>query len=266
MSNVITLLTDFGTRDSYVAQMKGVMLARASTVLTFVDISHEVPPQGIAYGARVLAEASVRFPPRTVHLAVVDPGVGTSRRIVAAKINDQVFVAPDNGLLGQLADEFPVQEAFELRNSQLWETNVSATFHGRDILAPVAVFLAEGGELRSVGPPVVQLERLPVWESQIFATNDGGVVARVRIDHFGNILTEGDSTCLGRLAHSTSLLIDLGSRAVEARIVSTYGQMPAGSLVALLGSQGKLEIAVVNGNAASSLNIAEGDELRFRYQ
>ena len=262
---IVTLLTDFGLQDSYVAQMKGVVLSIAQSC-TLVDISHSIAAQNVLAGAAVLREAAVCFPPRTVHVAVVDPGVGTSRRLVAAKIADQFFVLPDNGLLTHLLRDFALEQAVELTNRRFWRSTISSTFHGRDIMAPVAAHLATGTRLSDLGSPIETLLRLtePLAEE----TTDGISGLVVSIDHFGNAITNIPGLLVeqvfANIQFGDCLEIELGQRVGSWPWSRTYGTVAAGKGLALLGSQGYLELAVNCGSAAASHKISVGDSLRIR--
>lgn len=263
MVNIITLLTDFGLRDSYVGQLKGALLSRAEQPLQIVDISHEVPPQDIRTGGRLLREASVTYPPGTVHLAVVDPGVGTDRRILAVELAGQRYVLPDNGLLSLLLDDFAVTAAHVVENSRLWRAEPSPTFHGRDIIAPVAVFLAEGGQLAQVGRQAVGLHRLKATVA--VPLEDGGWLLEVEgIDHFGNVLMPLGGEQWPDWGELHWLSVELAGGALRLKVVRSYGAAAAGELVVLLGSQGRLELAQVNGSAARTLAIGLGEKVKIR--
>ncbi len=162
---IITLLTDFGTADVYVAQMKAVIL-QAVPNCQIIDVTHHIAPQNVSLGARALRDASMLFPQGTIHIAVVDPGVGSDRRIVAAKINHQIFILPDNGLLSEVLRDFPLQQAVALTESRFWRPTISNTFHGRDIMAAVAGHLASGTQLSELGPTISDLKKLDALASR----------------------------------------------------------------------------------------------------
>jgi S-adenosyl-L-methionine hydrolase (adenosine-forming) len=260
--SIVTLLTDFGMSDSYVAQMKGVILSRCPNC-SIIDISHEVPPQDISAGSRMLAEAVPSFPSQTVHVSVVDPGVGTQRRILAVHWEDQYLVLPDNGLLSDLAKLRPPERVFEVSNRELFCPLVSPTFHGRDIMAPVAAFLASGGLLESVGPiadGMIQLSESISASEQA----DGSWVCRLLAsDRFGNLLLTSCDSLLRLLHPGTQFEVRISgdpsnfaaSHRVTADFVTTYGVAQQGQLVLLRDSQDRLEMAVVGGSAADRLSI-----------
>ncbi|HET7034086.1 MAG TPA: SAM-dependent chlorinase/fluorinase [Thermomicrobiaceae bacterium] len=247
---VVTLLSDFGTSDTYVGQLKGVLLGIAPD-LSLVDLTHAVPPQDVLEGAFQLATAWRAFPPETVHLAVVDPGVGTSRRAIAVRAGDHYFVLPDNGLISLVRLDAPFEVAVMLAAP----AHASPTFHGRDVFAPAAARLALVGELRSVGKPIAldSLVRLPVAG---VARSDAAVRAPVvSIDHFGNCRT------LLRPAELPGppgqLVVRCGALRV-AGVRRAYGDVAVGQPLALFGSHDGLELAVRDGHAAREWNITRG--------
>src|SRR5262245_7189304 len=193
MSSLLTLITDFGTASPYVAAMKGVILG-INPAARLVDISHDVPPQDIRHGAVLLAEATTWFPAGAIHVAVVDPGVGTERRLIYARIGDQQYLAPDNGLLSLLAARVRPTRIVELSNAEHWLPEVSNTFHGRDILAPVAAQLSLGLEPERLGPALAQIRTLD-WQEPIVTANR--IEGAVRwIDRFGNLITNVTASML----------------------------------------------------------------------
>ncbi len=246
MSAIITLTTDFGAGSPYVAAMKGVMLG-INPAVRLVDLSHEVGPQDVRHGAVLLAETTTWFPAGTIHVAVVDPGVGTARRLLYARIGDQHYLAPDNGLLSLLAKRRRPVRIVELTNSEYWLPAVSNTFHGRDIFAPVAGQLSLGLEPERLGPIVADLNMLDWPEPQL---GDHRIDGAVRwTDRFGNLITNIPSSMLAAAESPSGLKISCFGKQIHGTI-SSYGDAQAGELTALIGSSGFLEIAVVNGSAA----------------
>lgn len=252
MRPCVTLTTDFGTAGPYVGAMKGVILSHCPDV-QLVDITHDIPPQNIRLGALILADATPYFPPGTIHIAVVDPGVGTERALVYAEIGSQRYLAPDNGLLTLVYRRGPVGRIFRLTEKTLWRPEVSHTFHGRDILAPVAGRLAAGLNPTSLGPPMNSLRLLdwpePVWEEGQLR---GQVVA---VDNFGNLITNIDKQHLSGVQLGPRTEVSIANKVILG-ISRTYGDHPPGRLIALFGSAGRLEVAIVCGNAARTLNVA----------
>jgi S-adenosyl-L-methionine hydrolase (adenosine-forming) len=251
---VITLTTDFGEGSSYVAQMKGVILT-LNPEATLVDITHKVPPQDIRHGAQVLDDVTRRFPSDTIHVAVVDPGVGTERRILYARIGTQNYIAPDNGLLTLVAHRAPPSQTIVLTKRDYWLAEVSSTFHGRDIMAPVAAYLSLGLNPVSLGPPVEDLLKKTWPEAHVEDNRIEGSV--VSFDSFGNLITDITIKMLGDLVTSDSVVVHCGEQQIRG-IVHTYHGRKPGSLVALVGSTGLLELAIVNGNAAKTTQTEVG--------
>jgi S-adenosylmethionine hydrolase len=257
MRPIITLTTDFGTGSPYVAQMKGVILSICPDA-NLVDISHAIGPQNVREGAIVLADTTPRFPAGTFHVAVVDPGVGTSRRIVYAKIGEQRYIAPDNGLLNLVAARQQPKVIVAVENREYWLPEPSNTFHGRDIMAPVAAHLAGGVDPRKLGS---MRESLVMLEWRGPRKSSSGVSGEVLlIDSFGNLITNIESEDVAPLGEPASLAVDCGGRKIRG-IVPTYGAALAGEIVALIDSQGRLEIAKVAGNAAKELQIEAGEPI-----
>lgn len=252
--SLVTLTTDFGTSDYYVAAMKAVMLCISDRV-RLVDITHEVKPQDLLGGAWILKHSTYLFPDGTVHLAVVDPGVGTDRRPVAFRHRGQFFVGPDNGMFALVTNNEPV-ECVELRNQEFWLTSSpSSTFHGRDIFAPVAAHLASGVALEEFGPSV---DGLQVSHWAIPASDRHGIQGWVvHIDRFGNLMTNIPSELVRNFAQNDKLRIYVGTHILRG-LVPTYGSVPEGEAAALIGSSGTLEIAVNKGNAAQLLGVYQG--------
>jgi S-adenosylmethionine hydrolase len=247
---IVTLLTDFGAGSGYPAQMKGVLLSAARDA-RFVDISHEVPPFDVLAGALLLEACAPRFPASAVHLAVVDPGVGTDRRpLCVVDPAGRRFVGPDNGLFTPFLCEG--SRAYLLANREVVPEPASATFHGRDLFAPVAAWLAGGGDAALLGPAIEDPVRLR-WPGARRAA--GGVEGECLVaDGFGNVLTSVREADLGPI--SGPLEVRVAGRL--ARFVRTFGEGEEGELLALVGSGGRLEIAVRDGSAARLLGDFRG--------
>lgn len=261
MRPLITLTTDFGTGSAYVAQVKGVILTRCREA-EIVDISHAISPQNVREGAVVLADATPRFPEGTLHVAVIDPGVGTRRRIIYAQIGQQHYLAPDNGLLSLLVRTAPLRRLRVVDRPQYWLPQVSPTFHGRDIFAPVAAYLAQGGSPDEIGSPTERLEVRLDWPEPHLEL--GRITGQVLyVDSFGNLITNITGELLARLGDPSSLTARCGDRQIQG-MVTSYGAALPGELVALLDSQGRLEIAEVGGSAARTLGVAAGAEILVR--
>lgn len=258
-ASILTLTTDFGTEGPYVASMKGVVLGLAPGTQV-VDVSHAIAPQNILEGAFVLAEVVDAFPPGTVHLAVVDPGVGTARRLICVSAADQWFVLPDNGLITGVLRARTMAGVWEISNPAVRRSNVSSTFHGRDILAPAAAHLLRGGDPADLGPRRHGVVQLRGFQPDV---GEDGVVGEVIFrDTFGNLITNINASDLGA-APGRHWSVEVAGTRVE-RLADTYGEEPAGTLVALFGSNGWLEVAVVNGDAARQLAAGPGNTVWVR--
>ncbi len=265
---LITLLTDFGLQDEYVGVMKGVIAGIAPTVRV-VDISHAVCPQDVVHGAFLLAAAYPFFPPGSVHLAVVDPGVGGPRRILAAECGGHRFVAPDNGLLERVLAGRPDARLVAVENRRYFLDQISDTFHGRDIFAPVGAHLAGGLPPAQLGPVV---DRRTVVSGVVphcrFTDRDSieGVV--VAVDRFGNLMTNIDRAALERLTGRTAagrLVVELVGK-WAGDLVRAYSHAAAQAPLALVGSRGLLEISVNGGSAQKALSAAIKDQVRVRWR
>jgi S-adenosylmethionine hydrolase len=254
---LVTLTTDFGVSSPYVAQMKGVIHSLAPSA-TIVDITHAIAPQDIFAGAIALADAAPWFPSETIHIGVVDPGVGTSRRLIAARVREQWFLAPDNGLLTGVLRHSPASEIFAIENRALFVEHVSHTFHGRDILAPVAARLSLGVRGNQLGPLVDQLVELD-WPTPRISPDEivGQIIA---VDSFGNLISNITEGHFRDWSPSERPRVRCGAVTIDG-LVHTYGEAGMCQWVALFGSSGRLEIAVVSGNAAAQSHLARGAAL-----
>ena len=251
---LVTLTTDFGISSPYVAQMKGVLLTLCSEV-RLVDITHGIHPQNVAEGAIVLADVTPLFPVGTLHIAVVDPGVGTARKLLYVEAGEQKYLLPDNGLLTLVAKRSPPSLIISLQNRNLWRRSVSSTFHGRDILAPVAAQLCRGVSPRELGPQVTDFIRLPWPEA---ATGPGRIAGQIiYLDSLGNLITNITQKQLAQIGPLAESEVSLRGKTIVG-IGNAYADSPPGSLIALCDSQGRLEIAMVNGNAARELSACPG--------
>jgi S-adenosylmethionine hydrolase len=258
-SGIITLTTDFGLHGPYVAAVKGVLLDRAPGV-QIVDVCHTIAPQNILEGGFVLANIVDAFPAGTVHLAVVDPGVGTDRRLMAVSVAGQWFVLPDNGLITGVIRSRPPDEARAITSPTIRREVVSSTFHGRDLLAPAAAHLAMGRPSEDLGPTLERFITLRNFEP---TRDDRGLLGEVIFkDTFGNLITNIHDDRLGDTPAAGWEIEIAGERI--AGIGRTYGERPPGQLMALIGSSGWLEVAVVNGDAARLLTAGAGTTVRIR--
>jgi S-adenosylmethionine hydrolase len=286
---LITLTTDFGTADGYVGTMKGVILGIVPAA-HLVDISHEIPPQNVRQAAYVLYTAYPFFPPHTVHLVVVDPGVGSARRPIALRTPAGTFVGPDNGVFSYVIAHEPVEMLVELTDPRYRLPQVSCTFHGRDVFAPAAAHLAAGVSITALGPPVSDAVTLPPPRLEVIT---GGIAGEVlHADRFGNVITSigklgwrGDELVLepafqdagekpgfsektrflGQVRFKAAeALVEVGGREIVG-VYHTYAEGTPGEALALVGSEGHLEIAVREGNAAQGLGLRPGDPVVLRF-
>lgn len=273
MSSVITLTTDFGVDDAYVAVMKGVILS-INPEANIVDITHSIEPQNIRQAAFILGYTYRYFPKKTVHVAIVDPGVGSERRGVVLKTPSALFVAPDNGVLSYVIDELSSNEDLTVQYSQdqysvnlikgleavaitephFWRHPVSTTFHGRDIFAPVAAALSLDISPYELGGKITSLQIFPIPKP--FVDYQGNLVGNVLyVDHFGNLITNVKKSDLP----GEDIVIEAAGHPIQG-ITNYYAE--GEDLMAIIGSSGYLEISLKNGNAADFLNIEVGDEIK----
>ena len=254
--SIMSLMTDFGTQDGFVGVMKGVIWGICPKV-QIADISHSIQPQNVLQGAVMLWRVAPYFEADSVHVAVVDPGVGTKRRAMAAQLGDQLYVVPDNGLLTPLimdAETDGLHMAFfDLDNSKYWLNQVSQTFHGRDIFAPVGAHLAAGVPLAELGTPMDDPVLLP-W-SRPKKTDFGWEAHITAIDVFGNIRTDLRAD---QVVDIEPVVVHILGREIDG-LVDSYGHRQLGELVSLVDSEGYIEVAIVNGNAARALSAKAGD-------
>lgn len=260
----ISLLTDYGLEDGFVAVCHGVA-ARIAPGVPVIDVTHLVPAGDVRRGGSVLAQ-TVPYLPAGVHVAVVDPGVGTGRRAVAIAAAGQIFVGPDNGVLSwAVAGAGGADRAFTLTNEELWLHPVSTTFHGRDIFVPVAAHLAAGTPIESVGEelPLEQLVTLPEPSSRVAGGRIDAEV--VSVDRFGNVQLSTGAADLARVGARVggALVIEAGRRQFAVPLRDTFGSVPPGELVAYTDSAGQLAVAVNSGDAAERLGLPPGAQVRL---
>jgi len=244
-SGIITLLTDFGLSDPYVGVVKGVILG-INPVARLVDITHTIPPGAVLDAACVLLESYDFFPKGTVHLSIVDPGVGSGRRPIAVQAGNQFFVGPDNGLFHPIMKRFPSVRVVQLLEKKYFLPEISATFHGRDIFAPVAAHLSLSLELGLLGPfiddPVPLSISQPIQEGHLLI---GEVL---RVDHFGNLITNLHRETLEPFTRKSRVVIRIGNLRIDG-VRNSYSEAEPGEVLALVGSDNRLEIAVNLGRA-----------------
>jgi S-adenosyl-L-methionine hydrolase (adenosine-forming) len=256
---LLTLLSDFGLSDIYVGVMKGV-IAQINPEIRVIDLTHQIPPQNIAAARFCLMSACSYFPDSTVHLAVVDPGVGSARRAVAVEFTHGFLVAPDNGIISGILSQSQAIRAVELTNSQYWRVlNPSQTFHGRDIFAPSAAYLASGVPIENLGSEIDINSLVELNFPKCCYITTGAVGCIQYIDIFGNLITNIPGSYVeGKTWH----LIVAG---LKIKGGESYNTVPVGNAVALVGSEGWVEIAINRGNAQQQLHVqlAETVELKL---
>ena len=259
--SIITLLSDFGLKDPYVAEMKAVILS-IHPQARIVDITHEVEKFNIRMGAFVLASATQYFPPSTIHVAVVDPGVGTKRRPIIVETKRSYYVGPDNGLLMLAAQKEGVGHVYHVNNPQYMLPRVSRTFHGRDIFAPVAAHLARGRSPSEFGPEI-QDYALPEFAKP--HVGEGELLGEVlHIDGFDNIVSNISAEDLEKMGicEGCSLRVKLDGKTLTLKLCSAYGEVPAKTPLAIIGSSDFLEVSVNQGSASRTFKAKIGDPLR----
>jgi S-adenosylmethionine hydrolase len=259
---LVTLTTDFGTADSYVAQMKGVLCTSGPSELRIIDLSHEIAPQAVQEAALFVREAVPRFPQGTIHLVVVDPGVGTARRPLVVEVLSQFLVGPDNGVFSLLFDGS--EHVFSLDPARLPMSSSSSTFHGRDIFAPAAAALAAGARASSLGEPLHDPVRLALREPR--RTRDMVCGQVIHVDRFGNLVTNISRASVDELA--AGLELEHLRVAVESHaglpLRQRYSDVAHGALVGLFGSSDLLEVAARNASAAAQTHARVGADVLVR--
>ncbi len=250
----VSVVTDFGVKDPYVGVMKGVILGINPLAIP-VDVTHDVAPQAVLEGAFVIRASWEYFPPGTIHLAVVDPGVGTERAPMAMAAGGHFFVGPDNGLFTPILEKHPDAEVRRITEPAYRLPRVSATFHGRDVFAPAAAWLSRGVPVSEFGPRLEEPIRLPFSQPESIPQGLGGRV--VYVDRFGNLVTNIPADRIP----DGSAQVAIAGRYLEVH--RTYGEVPAGGLLALVGSFGFLEVSVNGGSAASVLEVGLGEPVRL---
>ena len=256
---VVALLTDFGLKDHYVGVMKGVILTVNSDA-RIIDISHDIGSQDVLEGYFLLSNTYRYFPKGTIFVAVVDPGVGSDRAIVAVETESHAFLAPDNGLLGFLEKDGGIRRAVQVRNEAFFLKPVSNTFHGRDLFAPVAGHLSRGIDLGQLGPQIDRIQKIATPAPR--TTKEGVIVGEiVSIDRFGNLVTNipGD-----RLEGADALDVRIGKSSIR-QLSTSYASTKKGRLLAIVGSTGTLEISVNKGDARKKTGAKVGDTVRVHH-
>jgi len=262
---IITLLTDFGTEDEYVGLMKGVILSIHPAV-SIVDITHQIDPQDIAQAAYAVSSSYRYFPEGTVHVVIVDPGVGSERRIIALQTGGHIFLAPDNGVLTLLFEDQTPDSLVKVDNTKFFRETICETFHGRDIFAPVGAYIAKGISLSDIGSEVdfSDVVRMPGLDCKI--SGRGEFVGKIiSVDRFGNLITNIRVEELDRYLKTSG---DAGEPQIRIRktridgLVRTYSSAKPQKLLALIGSRGYLEIAINGSSAEARLKAKKGDTVK----
>jgi len=258
---IITLLTDFGLQDIYVGVLKGV-ISQINPDVSIIDITHQIPPQDLYSASYCLGSAFPYFPPDTIYIGVVDPGVGSNRKAIAIQSPEgSYFIGPDNGIFTSVINHFPQITVRELTNSRYWlGEKPSATFHGRDIFAPVAAYLAKGIAFSDLGELIPQesLIKLPLTSYRVTSEGIRGVIQYM--DNFGNIITN----IPGNLVQGKSWRVKIANIIIQPQV--TYSKQSQGKLLAVVSSDGWIEIAVNGGNAQQKLGLNLGDEILVEFR
>ena len=259
---IITFLSDFGTKDGYTAQMKAVALDITDARL--IDITHEITPQNIREGAFILRNVVPFFPTGTVHVAVVDPGVGTERRNIFITTNRHILIGPDNGLLMPTAHFLGNYVVYEITNENYMLRSVSTTFHGRDIFTPIAAHITNGVSFQDIGRRIDDFIDLDFGQAKLRENAARGQV--IYIDRFGNIITNITKEILSKgLVYNKKIMIFSGDTNIEIPFVKSYGYVKKRELLATIGSSDLLEIGINQGNAAKKLAIKEDDKVEILF-
>lgn len=257
-NRVISLLTDFGLTDEYVGVLKGVILGHCPQA-QLVDLSHNVPPQNIQYAARLIQHSYKHFPLGTIHLVVVDPGVGSRRKIILTKCLDHIFIAPDNGVLTSIIQSENLQQCYCLKEK--YYSAASNTFHGRDIMAPLAGQIAAGIPLSRFGEEIDSADCITVSFPGVQKIGEMLLAEVTGIDHFGNIATSITAADLSSL--SGKFVFIIGSTTING-LHRSYAEVPKGQLLALIDSRGYIELGINCGNAAEAIGSVLGDPLHVK--
>jgi len=263
MPRIIAILSDLGTRDYFVGAMKGTILA-VNPKAEIVDITHEIPKQDIRSAAFVLANAAETFPPGSIFVAVVDPGVGTERRCLLLRtLNGLSFIAPDNGILTLVTEQFGVEEIREVKNRKLMRPCISATFHGRDVMAPVAAHLSLGLKPEEVGPKIGKIRRLKTPKPELKGDELRGEI--LYIDDFGNLVTNINAELVERFAKlGETLDVKIGGKRIIAEFARTFGEIPPHQPLCYIGSARLLELSENMGDLADELGVSIGEPVTLK--
>jgi len=259
---IITLLTDFSLKDGYVAQMKGVI--SSITDARIIDITHDIQPHNIREAAFILKNTVPHYPVGTVHLAIVDPGVGTERKGLIITTKSQILVGPDNGVLIPTAKLLGDLTVYKIKNGEYMLKNISDTFHGRDVFAPMAAHIVNGVSFDKLGDKIDKFVDLDFKEANVSKKDVTGNV--IYFDHFGNIITNIDGASVKEIFdYDKKIKISVKNKQKEAIFVKSYGFAKKGQLLATIGSNNFLEISINQGNAAKKLDLKPDDEVKILF-
>lgn len=265
--SIVTLLTDFGVEDAYVGIIKGVVLS-VNPSAVIIDITHHIEPQDLIQAAYTIKSAYNYFPEGTVHVIVIDPGVGSDRTIIALKMMGHIFLAPDNGVLTLLMNEGEIDSIVRIENARYFLKSVSQTFHGRDILAPVSAHISKGVDIKKLGPLLDQQNLVHLDIKKPYISDNGELVGTiVSVDHFGNCISNIDVNCLNKFEKAGSgrrLKTKIGENTIKGLSHSYAGVGPQSPL-AIIGSFGYLEIGLNCGNAKRHFGVEKGDTITLKY-
>jgi S-adenosylmethionine hydrolase len=259
---VITFITDFGTKDGYAGVMKGVIL-KINPEVRFVDISHEISPQDILEAGLVLKNSYNYFPDRSIHLVVVDPGVGSKRRAVAIEGENHFFIGPDNGVFTFIYGVDRIRRVVELENNRYFLSNISNTFHGRDIFAPVAAHLSLGTPLENFGSICKDFIKVDLPEPEIEEGIINGII--IHMDRFGNLISNIHEALFTESIGSGTYRILIGDQMIE-EVQDSYSGVKEGEILAIFGSSGYLEISKRDQNAKKMLGLDKGSEIKVLFR
>lgn len=257
---IITLLTDFGTEDSYVSAMKGVILS-INPDATIIDISHQIPPQDITAGAFVLSQSAPFFPKGTVHIAVVDPGVGGKRKPILIETDKYFFVGPDNGIFSLALQNERIRRKIHLTNKDYFLGYISSTFHGRDIFSSVAAYLSLGIDPAVLGKKIKEIKDLSFKKPYVKNMKITGEITH--IDRFGNLITNIDERLLRKVFKNRKFKVAVCGNVIE-KLAPAYSYAKKDEIISLIGSSGLLEIAKRDANAGRELGAKKGDRVEVR--
>ena len=261
---VVTLLSDFGSKDGYVAQMKGTILDLCPNAV-ITDISHDIERHNIPMGSFILETSAPYFPEATIHVAVVDPGVGSARKAIVIECNGGLLIGPDNGLLARASEKLGLKSIYEIREKEFQRKHLSSTFHGRDVFAYTAGLIASGRRPEEVGPKVSKLEKFPLPSPRLSGKK---LVCQVlHVDIFGNVITNVGEKVVRKIPVKLGGGVEIrsGTRKLQAQYHRSYYEVDKGAMAVLLGSQRFLEIAVREDSAKDKLDVKALDKLEFRF-